>query len=226
MIFKILELCHIGFDERPSKRSLFDYVRHRMDNLPDEAILLDGACQTGWHISFLFPNKKNYVGIDIDANCISECKQKFPSLQFHCCALENLSSCVSNVDVFVSTNTFCYISFDNIEKIYQELQKVLSDNAVILVSSHFKENFVENIERFKNLFSKYFHFVDCMYYRNPLSAPFEDFFSTDGWYGRTTHSRVLQRVGEWLLLPVEKIFSKSIKLNQGVACYGFFKKNF
>ena len=226
MIYNFLNLLHIGYEERPSKRSLFDFVRKRMSGLPDDAVLIDGACQTAWHVPLLFPNKINYIGIDIDENCIAECQKKFPQFQFHCCALENLASCVDKGDIFVSTNTFCYISFENIEKIYQELQKILTQNAVILVSSHFKENFAENIEIFTNLFQKYFHLTDYMYYRNPLSAKFEDFFSEAGWYGRSKHSRVLQRVGECLLLPVEKICSKSLKLNQGVACYGFYKKNF
>lgn len=224
MIKALFQHCFPLHGERPSKISLFNFVRKHITPLPDDAILLDGACQNAWHVSFLFPHKINYIGIDIDEHCIIECRQKFPQFTFHHCALENLSSCVAKGDIFVSTNTFCYISFENIEKIYQELQKVLTDGATILVSTHYKKNYAANIQRFISIFEKYFSLKEVMYYGNALSSKFEDLCSTNGYYKTSSHP-CLQAIGENLLISLEKMTQKNINMNKGVACYGVFKKN-
>lgn len=176
---------YVGFNERPSKYNLFLWVQDKIKTFPSSAIIVDGACQTGWHIPMLFSGKENYIGIDMDRQCIEECKNKYSNYKFINCKLENMSSHLNNVDYFISTNTFCYISFKNMKKIFLELLKCMNCSGKVLIAVHFNNNYKESIKKFINLFEDYIEIEEIFYYRNIFSVKFEDIFSDEtGYYGR------------------------------------------
>lgn len=57
MIKALFQHCFPLHGERPSKISLFNFVRKHITPLPDDAILLDGACQNACMFPFYFPIK-------------------------------------------------------------------------------------------------------------------------------------------------------------------------
>jgi SAM-dependent methyltransferase len=125
--------------ERPSKSYMFKIVRRfifdAIKSIPD-AYVLDAACQTGWHIGYLFPNGIEYHGIDIDPGVIEVAKNNHSEKNFYVLPLKTLEEQfpAKYFDLIVSTNTLEYLTEEDIAGAVESMVILLKIKGSLVVT--------------------------------------------------------------------------------------------
>lgn len=117
----------------PYRKAFFERYEWVNEFAKDKAVL-DVPCGMGWGTS-LIHGASSLVGLDIDADAITEARRRYPGLDFRVGSMDSLDARAESVDVICCLEGIEHVPPETANNFLEEAFRSLKSNGHLLVSS-------------------------------------------------------------------------------------------
>ena len=161
---------------RPSKTFLWSLLDRDLGQIT-EGVGIDAASAA--FKSYPFFKTKDYFGLDFSLEALNAGVKLYPQATGLHGSLTDFTLPENSVDLVVSTNTLCHLSFDQRAIALKKLSEIVNSDGKFLVELD-NDSFAEKAIQ---ILGDYFSNIKITYYQNKLSFAYESIWEKNGFLG-------------------------------------------